>query len=101
VKEVEIICAVRRFHKAIAAYGELERDLARARQSLAEVAERYPALALAHRLFERAAQSLQVIGAAVADVPGLAGELALEQQRLTRLRTLAERSGIPVRYDLT
>jgi DNA repair ATPase RecN len=100
VKGVEITRAVRRFQRAVNAYEELERALEQARQSVEAAAGLYPALERARRLFELAAQSLEVIGAAVADVPGLAGELEEEQQRLTRLRALAERHGIAVRYDL-
>jgi ABC-type transporter Mla subunit MlaD len=100
MKGGEITRAVRRFGKAVAAYEELVRALEQARRSVAEAAPRYPALARAERLFEQAARSLEVIGAAVADVPGLAGELEEEQQRLARLRALAERHGIEIRYDV-
>ena len=99
MKGAEIDGAVRRFQKAVDAWAELERDLAQAERSLAEARERYPALARAHRLFGRVLDRLEVIGAAVADVPGLAGELQEEQARLARLRKLAARHGISVRYD--
>jgi exonuclease VII small subunit len=99
VKDAEITDAVRRFRKAIHAYEELERDLEQARRSIAEAAARFPALARAHRLFTQAGRSLEVIGAAVADVPGLVEELEEGQERLARLKTLAERHGIAVRYD--
>ena len=96
-KQAEIQGAVRRFRRAVRAYEELERDLEQARRTVAEAADRYPALARAQRCFERAAESLEVIGAAVADVPGLASELEEEWQRLDRLKALAERHGIEVR----
>ena len=99
MKEGEITGAVRRFRQAVHAYGELSRDLEQARRNVEEAAGRYPALGPAQRLFERATRWLEMIGAAVADVPGLAEELEEEQLRLTRLRTLAERHGIEVRYD--
>ena len=99
MKEVEISGAVRRFQKAVAAWSELERDLEQARRSVAEAAERYPALARAQQLFGRVALRLEVIGAAVADVPGLAGELQEGQERLAHLRRVAEKHGIAVRYD--
>ena len=99
MKEIEIGGAVRRFQRAIQAYAELERELEQARRNVAEVAGRYPALARAHQLFGRAAVRLEVIGAAVADVPGLVGELEEGQQRLAHLRRLAEQHGISVRYD--
>jgi hypothetical protein len=95
----EIHGAVRRFQRAIQAYAELERELEQARLSVAAAAERYPALARAQQLFGRAALRLEVIGAAVADVPGLVGEVEEGQQRLTHLRLLAEQHGIEVRYD--
>ena len=98
MKEVEIRDTVRRFQQAIQAYAELERELEQARLNVAEAAERYPALARAHQLFRRAALRLEVIGAAVADVPGLVGEVEERQQRLVHLRRLAERHGLEVRY---
>jgi len=91
MRQAEITHAVQRFQKAVDAYGELERDIEQARRNVAEVADRYPALARAHRLFERAARSLEVIGAAVADVPGLASEL-----QLARLDPLDESDGSEV-----
>jgi len=94
VREAEITHAVQRFRKAVDAYGELERDIEQARRNVAEVADRYPALARAQRLFERAARSLEVIGAAVADVPGLASEL-----RLIRPYPPDESDGSEVRHD--
>jgi hypothetical protein len=97
MKESEIHGAVRRFQKAIQAYAELERELELARLDVAAAAGRYPALARAHRLFGRVALRLQVIGSAVADVPGLVGELEEGQQRLAHLRRLADRHGIEVR----
>jgi hypothetical protein len=99
LRERDIHGAVRRFQRAIHAYSELERELELARLSVAEAAGRYPALARAQRLFGRAALRLEVIGAAVADVPGLVGEVEEGQQRLTHLRILAEQHGIEVRYD--
>ena len=99
MKDAEIDGAVRRFQKAIDAWAELERDLAQAERSLRDAAERYPALGRAQQLFGRALLRLEVIGAAVADVPGLAGELQEEQERLAQLRRLAARHGISVRYD--
>jgi hypothetical protein len=93
--------AVRRFQIGIDAYSDLERNLAQARRSVAGLAEHFPALAGTDRLFEKAARSLDLIGAAMADVPGLAEELDSEQQRLGRLKALAERHGIDVRYDLS
>ena len=98
MKEIERNSAVRRFQKAIQAYAELERELEQARRSMAEGARRYPALARVHLLFGQAALRLEVIGNAVADVPGLVGELEEGQERLAHLRRLAERHGIEVRY---
>jgi len=99
MRDREIASAVRRFRRAIAAFEALERELEQARRHVADAAGRYPGLAPTERLFARAARWLEVIGAAVADVPGLAEELEGEQQRLTSLRTLALRHGIEVRYD--
>ncbi len=97
--EMEIHGAVRRFQRAIHAYSELEHELEQARRNVAEAAGRYPALAPAHRLFGRVALRLEVIGAAVADVPGLVGVVERGQQKLTHLRILAERHGLEVRYE--
>jgi hypothetical protein len=99
LREIEIYGAVRRFQRAIQAYAELERELEQARRSVAEAAGRYPALGRAQQLFGRASHRLEVIGAAVADVPGLVGELEVGQLRLAQLRELAELHGIEVRYD--
>jgi DNA repair ATPase RecN len=97
--EAELRSAVRRFQKAVDAYEELERALEQARRNVAEAADRYPALARAERCFEQAARSLTVIGAAVAEVPGLASEVEEGRQRLDHLKALAERHGIEVRWD--
>jgi hypothetical protein len=98
----EIERAVRNFSRAIDAYGRLERDLEEVRRSLDDLALRFPALgrtgALVDR-FERIEQDLEVIGVAVAEVPGLASELGLERERFLRIKELVERQGLVVRLD--
>jgi hypothetical protein len=97
--EMEVHGAVRRFQRAIHAYSELEHELEQARRNVAEAAGRYPALAPTHRLFARVARHLELIGAAVADVPGLVCVVEKKQLKLTHLRILAERHGIELRSD--